>query len=84
MRGWPSYALSARAHAARTLVSPPAAHPRLAGFAASASVPPCPSLQAVSVQEGLDAPNGGLTFSSQHNAEVSLDAANLWTWEFDG
>ncbi|KAL4436368.1 hypothetical protein ABPG77_009930 [Micractinium sp. CCAP 211/92] len=39
---------------------------------------------AVSVQEGLDAPNGGLTFSSQHNAEVSRDAANLWTWEFDG
>ncbi|KAL4420515.1 hypothetical protein ABPG75_010171 [Micractinium tetrahymenae] len=30
--------------------------------------------------EGLDAPNGGVTFSSQHNAEVSLDAANLWTW----
>ena len=31
-----------------------------------------------------EAPNGGLTFSSQHNAEVSEDAANLWSFEFDG
>lgn len=35
-------------------------------------------------REGMEAPNAGITFSSQHNAEVSLDASNLWTWEFDG
>lgn len=41
-------------------------------------------VSAVAQQEGMDPPNGGVTFSSQHNAEVSLDAENLWTWEFDG
>lgn len=45
---------------------------------------PLPSLallpQAQAQAEGMDLPNGGVTFSSQHNAEVSLDAENLWTW----
>ena len=32
----------------------------------------------------MEAPNGGMTFSSQHNAEQSDDAENLWSWEFGG
>ena len=48
--------------------------------------PPClclpASLQAVVQAEGMDLPNGGMTFASQHNAEKSDDAANLWSWEF--
>ena len=33
---------------------------------------------------GHGSSNGGVTFSSQHNAEVSLHADNLWSWELDG
>lgn len=39
---------------------------------------------ALSQVEGMDPPNGGMTFASQHNAEKSDDAANLWSWEFGG
>lgn len=31
----------------------------------------------------MDAPNAGVTFSSQHNADASRDAATLWSWELD-
>lgn len=59
------------------------------GFQASLTVDgiktnPLGLTPAVTQREGAELPNGGVTFSSQHNAEVSLDAANLWTWEFDG
>ena len=46
--------------------------------------PPSRAVQAVSQAEGMEAPNGGMTFSSQHNAEQSDDAENLWSWEFGG
>lgn len=39
---------------------------------------------AVVQMEGMEVPNGGVTFASQHNAEVSLDAENLWSYEFVG
>lgn len=54
----------------RRAVHPPAASP--------------PRLQAQAQREGADPPNAGATFASQHNAETSRDADNLWTWEFDG
>jgi hypothetical protein len=43
--------------------------------ASARSLPTNP--QATAQMEGMEIPNGGVTFSSQHNAEVSDDAANL-------